>query len=203
MRTTPLAAILALAPLAQAGCDAPPLAKEPPTSMAPLPSPVRSAEGLASSSSSAAPPPAASSSPPPAPPAPRFAQIELAPTQGDLKPLLHDEAARAKAKGLTPLLYFYADWCPPCRTFNARMKDPEIADALEGVYLVKLNLDDWHDKLPGTGFTPRKIPAFYLVTEGGGPTGKMIDGDRWAKATPATIGAALKGLLQPSTPRRP
>lgn len=129
--------------------------------------------------------------------------MELAPTQGDLLPLLRDEHQRARAKGLVPVVYFYADWCPPCRVFQQNMKAPEIADALDGVHLVKLNMDDWHDKLKGTGFAPKTIPSFYFVTEAGRPTGKLLDGDKWKKATPGQIGAAIKGFMAAAPAPRP
>lgn len=129
--------------------------------------------------------------------------IELAPTQGDLTPLLRDEAKRARDKGLIAVIEFYADWCAPCRVFQQNLRAPEIAAALARMYLVKLNLDDWHDKLRGTGFAPRTIPSFYFFGADGRPTGKMLDGDKWGKASPARMGTALAEFLDGSTPRRP
>jgi thiol-disulfide isomerase/thioredoxin len=144
------------------------------------------------------PPPPASSPAPPAPstPPPKpFALIELAPTQGDLLPLLRDEVGRAKAKSLRPVVEFYADWCPPCKIFDRSMHHPAMEEALAGIYLIKLNLDDWHDKLPGTGFTVKTIPQFYLLGESGRPTGKMLDGDKWGRPTPAIMATSLKAFF--------
>ena len=182
-------AVLALA-LLGCGPEAPPPSARQPNSAAPRAPEVR-----------AEPPPVASPAPPvpPAPPGPKFSMTELAPTQGDLTPLLAMESKRAKAKGFVAVIEFYADWCPPCRVFEANIEAPEITAALTGTHLVKLNLDDWHDKLKGTGFAPRTIPSFYFVDEAGRPTGKMLDGDRWGKATPARMGAALEAFLRGST----
>jgi thiol-disulfide isomerase/thioredoxin len=150
---------------------------------APLPEPTATATASASAL-------------PPAPPARRFMMVELSPTQGDLAPLLKDVSARAKEKGLRPLVEFYADWCAPCRVLQENLKDPQIADALEGTYLVRLNLDDWHDKLRGTTIKVVKtIPSFYLLGDDGRPNGKMLDGDKWGKSTPSRMGAALKAFL--------
>ena len=201
----PLAASILLA---QVGCapEAPPspTAKEP-TATAVLPTehradPPASAPPVASS----APPVASSASAVPAPAPPKLTLIELAPTQGDLTPLLRDEAKRAKDEGLIAVVEFYADWCAPCRVFQQNIRAPEIATPLAGVRLVKLNLDDWHDKLRGTGFAPRTIPSFYFFGADGRPSGKLLDGDKWGKSSPARMGEALAEWLRGSaSPRRP
>jgi len=133
--------------------------------------------------------------PPVQPAPPPFLLTELSPAQGDLAPLLRAQAERARDKHLLPVIEFYADWCAPCRAFQGSLDDPRMVEALRGTYLVKLNLDDWHDKLVGTGFTVRSIPAFYLVDSAGRPTGKMLDGDRWGKPTPASMSASLGKFL--------
>jgi hypothetical protein len=139
-----------------------------------------------------APPPASDPTPPAPPP---FLLTEVAPTQGDLVPLLRAQVDRARDKQLRPLIEFYADCCPPCRAFPDNLGDPRMVDALRGTYLIKLNLDDWHEKLQGTGFVVRSIPAFYLVGPDGRPTGKMLDGDKWGQATPANMSASLSNFL--------
>jgi thiol-disulfide isomerase/thioredoxin len=193
MSRSPVAAVVALA-LLGCGHEAPPapVVKEPPSSTPRVP------DRTADAPSPVTPPPTASAAPPapPPPPAPKVTLVELAPTQGDLGPLLRDEARRAKDKGLVPLVEFYADWCAPCRVLQENLRAPEIATALAGAYLVKLNLDDWHDKLKGTGFAPRTIPSFYVFGGDGRPTGKMLDGDRWGKSTPARMGEAIAAFLR-------
>jgi hypothetical protein len=125
---------------------------------------------------------------------------ELSPTQGELVPLLKDEAARAKQKGLVPVVEFYANWCKPCKVFHENMNKGEIAGALQGHYLVKLDLDDWHDKVRKTPYWPKKIPAFFHVGDDGLPRGKMLDGDGWKKGTPEDIGLSLKAFFEANKP---
>jgi thiol-disulfide isomerase/thioredoxin len=173
-----------------------PAARQPPTASTPAAPEIRAEPPPLASTA----PPAASSAPPPAPA--KLSLTELAPTQGDLTPLLVEEAKRAKDKGLVAVVYFYAPWCAPCRVFQQNFEAPEIQGALAGVRLVKLNLDDWHDKLKGTGFAPKTIPSFYLFDAGGQPTGKMLDGDKWGKSTPSRMGEALATFLRGAAPAR-
>lgn len=186
-----------------AGCSAEGSAPGRATSEPPRPSASVVAEREASA---AEPPPAASAvARPPAsveptatatPERPPSAMVELAPTQGDLLPLLRAEAGRAKKRGLAPFVEFYADWCAPCKVLAKSMSDARVADAFRGTYVIKLNLDDWQDKLAGTGFDPRVIPAFYALDEEGRPTGRKIDEKAWKKTTPATIAGPLAAFFR-------
>ena len=190
--TTTLAAVLALA-----GCGrevAPgPAATEPPAA-APVPRAPAPPAAPGPPVSAAASPPASASA---APPAPRpFALLDLAPTQGDLLPLLRLHAGRARAQSLRPVAEFYADWCEPCRVFQRSLGDPEMVEALRGAYLVRLNMDDWYDKLRGTGFVVPSIPSFYRLGPEGRPAGRSLDGGRWGRATPARMAEALRAFLE-------
>jgi len=125
-----------------------------------------------------------------------FVLVELAPTMGDLLPLLREHAARAREKKLKPFVEFYADWCRPCRDLDASMRDAQVIDAFQSTYIVKLNFDDWQDKISGSGFVPRKIPVFYAIGADGKATGRKLVGDTGVKITPATIAPLLKAFFQ-------
>jgi thiol-disulfide isomerase/thioredoxin len=154
----------------------------------------------------AEPPPAPEphADPPPAPPKPAAppekperATIELGPWQGELLPLLEQHAERAKGEGLVPFVYFYADWCPPCKALKRYWGESRMAVAFKGTYIVVLNVDDWQDKLKGTGFVPKTIPVFYAVDAKGKPTGRKITGDDWGKNkdTPDRMAPALEAFF--------
>lgn len=174
------------------GPEAPPAPRDPTATAPTAPEPRRDPPPPASAPPPTASAPASTSAPAP----PRFVMRELAPTQGELLALLKEEAARAKEKSLVPIVEFYAPWCPPCRVFHENMHKGPIAAALQGHYLVKLDLDDWHDQARKTPYWPKKIPAFFFVGDDGQPRGKMLDGDGWKKASPEAIGQSLKTFLQ-------
>lgn len=127
------------------------------------------------------PPPSPPSEPPPPPPSepPRFLVTELAPTQGDLTPLLQVQGEYGRGKQLHPVAYFYAEWCLTCRVLQKTLDDPRMADTLRGTYVIKLNLDDWHDKLAGTGYVVKSIPILFLVGTDGNPMGTPF---KWWRA---------------------
>ena len=125
--------------------------------------------------------------PPPRP----FHVIELAPTEGDLQPLLGEHAERARARGLKPFVEFHAAWCRPCKALDALMSDPALVEAFTGTYVIKLDFDDWQTKLADTGFTPREIPMFYALDAQGHPTGRKLSGDAWGRSNAESMAKAL------------
>ncbi|MFO0762361.1 MAG: thioredoxin family protein [Byssovorax sp.] len=172
-----------------------PVTLEPPRP--PSASPPPSAAPPASSPAAPAPAPLPSAVAPadPAPVRP-FTLVELAPTQGDLTPLVAEQVERAQALGRRPFVEFYADWCGPCQTLHRSMDDPRMIDAFRGTWIVRLNVDDWKDKLPGTGFVPREIPVYYAVNAEGRPTGRSLLGTAWARAAPEGMAPRLKAFFQ-------
>jgi thiol-disulfide isomerase/thioredoxin len=165
--------------------EAPALRPEPPRTAAIVPAQPPSTTPVASAAPSAAIVPA------PEPPPRPFVVVELAPTQGDLQPLLREHVEKARARGLKPFVEFYADWCKPCKALASMMNDPFIVAAFTGTYLIKLNFDDWQQKLPEAGFQPFEIPMFYALDAHGRPTGRKLSGDAWGRANAESMAKAL------------
>jgi hypothetical protein len=55
--------------------------------------------------------------------------------------------------------------------------------AFDGVYLVRLDADEWGWGVPQAGFEFSAIPIFFRLDDSGSPTGDSIDGGAWGPDT--------------------
>ena len=130
-------------------------------------------------------------------PAPdHFTLVKIPNSQGDLTALLAAQAILAQKAGRRPFVDFYADWCGPCKSLEKNLGDPTMVSAFDGTYIIRLNLDDWKDRLPAAGFRVPGIPAFYAINAQGKPTGRMVTGAAWGEDIPANMAPPLKAFFQ-------
>jgi hypothetical protein len=62
-----------------------------------------------------------------------------------------------------------------------------MMDAFAGVYLIRLDIDEWgYKRLPEFGNVPM-IPVFFRLDADGHPTGDQIDGGAWGPDTYGNI----------------
>jgi len=126
-------------------------------------------------------------------PAPgEFTVVRVGKTREKLLDILKVEAKKAFEMSRVPYVEFYADWCPPCNAIRESLGDERMIDAFAGTYIIKLDLDYWKEKLSGTGFYVRAIPAFYEIDILGKPTGRMITGAAWGEDIPENIAPPMK-----------
>src|SRR5262249_29017975 len=96
-----------------------------------------------------------------------FVMADVHPRQTDLLLVTRQARIQAGELGLTPFVYFYADWCPPCRALRASLSDPRMVDAFQGTYIVRLPADDWGNRAASAGFPFRAIPVLFRIDEQG------------------------------------
>ena len=133
--------------------------------------------------------------PPRVPPSGQFVIVTLKAADGQLADLLAAEAQKAKQKGLTPFVEFYADWCGPCQSLSRSLGDPRMIEAFAGTYIIRLNVDDWQDIPLRAGFAVNGIPAFFAIDETGKPTGQTITGAAWGADIPENMAPPLKAFF--------
>jgi thiol-disulfide isomerase/thioredoxin len=128
------------------------------------------------------------------PASPGFVELQAADTA--LAPLLQAEAAKAREQGRKPFVYFYADWCGPCKRLRASLNDPKMVDAFSGTHIIALNYDNWKDKIKATNFKVKGFPAFYALNDKAESTGRRIDGGAWEADTPDNMAPPLKAFFR-------
>ncbi len=67
-----------------------------------------------------------------------------------------------------------------------------MVDAFDGIYLIRLDVDEWGwENLPEFGDVPA-IPVFFRLDANGHPTGDQIDGGAWGENIPENMAPPLK-----------
>jgi thiol-disulfide isomerase/thioredoxin len=139
----------------------------------------------------------------PAPPTPvepspipqSFLIADPHPSEGDLAGVLAAHAGRAGELGLHPFVEFSATWCPSCVALAESLDDPRMVDAFHGIYLIRLDYDEWERSLPGTDFRVVGVPTFYEVDASGLPTGRMLTGAAWGEDIVENMAPVLKDFF--------
>jgi hypothetical protein len=71
-----------------------------------------------------------------------------------------------------------------------------MMEAFNGVYLIRVDVDEWGwDDLPLFGDI-EAIPVFYRLDADGQPTGDTIDGNAWGANIPENMAPPLKEFFQ-------
>lgn len=130
-------------------------------------------------------------------PAPeRFTLVKIPNSKNNLTAILAEQAALAQQAARRPFVDFYADWCQPCKSLEKNLGAPSMVEAFDGTYIIRLNLDEWKERLPAAGFRVPGIPAFYAIDLQGKPSGRMITGGAWGEDIPANMAPPLKEFFQ-------
>lgn len=119
--------------------------------------------------------------------------VQLAEYQGADNEVALAAFARQRAASKQAVLYFYADWCGPCRRFRQSLADAQVAEALRPAVLLKLAVD----KYPALAarYAVTAIPAF-LKTDAAGRVTAHITSAEWQADTPQNIAPVMRELVR-------
>ncbi len=120
--------------------------------------------------------------------------------------------ARARRDGLPAYLDFYATWCAPCRWMDRVVyPDPLLADAAEGVRMIRVDIDTPAGKALAQRFDVQAYPTLVFVARDGKEALRWVGPlnlrdtrlDLAQQGVPATGRAAVQAslLAQPSDAR--
>ena len=131
-----------------------------------------------------------------------FTIVRIQLSAGELPAVIKAGMPKAKQLGRKPFVYFYADWCSPCRALRNSLDDPLMIDAFNGTYIIQFDADAWGTRLAGTGFSIRGIPVLFEINNDGKPTGRKIDGGAWGDNIPRNMAPPLKAFFKGSSQKQ-
>lgn len=70
-------------------------------------------------------------------------------------------------------------------------EDPLLVEAFAGIYLIRLDIDEWSGHMSGSGFNVEVVPIFFRLDNQGKPTGDVIDGGAWGADTAENIARVM------------
>ena len=91
-----------------------------------------------------------------------------------------------------PVIYFYADWCGPCRRFRAALPSEQVDEALKQATIIKVNIDSCRDLADYYNVTA--VPTFVKVDKEGKPIATITSAE-WDEDVPAEIAPVMQKLV--------
>ncbi len=111
----------------------------------------------------------------------------------ELSELLNKIVAEEK----TPILYFGASWCAPCKKYSRTLNDSKMIEALKDAVLIKIDVDQMDSEMQNL-YQINAIPAFIKVTKDNEIVSK-INSSEWAEDTAENIAPIMSQLVNTTT----
>jgi thioredoxin-like negative regulator of GroEL len=94
------------------------------------------------------------------------------------------------------IVYFYADWCGPCRRFRAALPSEQVDEALKQAAIIKVNVDSCQELAAYYNVTA--VPTFVKVDAQGKPVATITSAE-WGEDVPAEIAPVMAKLANSAT----
>ncbi|MEJ7806048.1 MAG: hypothetical protein WKG03_09050 [Telluria sp.] len=126
-----------------------------------------------------------------------FLVEEVVPHGRPLQMEIAETLSRVRQRNLKPFACISANWCTPCLDMFDLFADPRLATTLQGVHLLKLDLEQWGNECGGIGVGElTSVPLLLELNGEGMVAGRRIDGNAWEESTAEELTHALKPFFQ-------
>ena len=100
-------------------------------------------------------------------------------------------------KDKVSILYFYANWCGPCKAYKKSLSSELVQNTLKNAVLIKINIDEDHQSLVNK-YAITKVPTFIKVNKSGGILAKITSA-QWKEDIPENIAPVMDSLITKRT----
>lgn len=109
--------------------------------------------------------------------------------------LLKELITSIESKDKVAIIYFYADWCGPCKSFKKSFKSDLVKKALANAVLIKINVDeDVEEQAIYVNYGINVIPTF-IKTNPNAEVIARITSDAWDEDIPKNISKVMTKFI--------
>lgn len=131
----------------------------------------------------------------------RIVVVDIGIGEASLDTALRTQRTAAEKEGQKLVLHTTASSCRPCQGVAAALVDPKVQSALEGVRLVRVDINDFHEELTELGVPNSVIPGFYFLQTDLSPR-DGIHGGEWDDDIADNIAPVLAPFVRGTYLRR-
>ncbi|MFT6734953.1 MAG: thiol:disulfide interchange protein [Polaribacter sp.] len=127
-----------------------------------------------------------------------FTIVEVEWDDVPLKQVIQTHHQLASNKNQKIFIQITAEWCSPCKRLRTKTEDPLMKSAYQGVYIIRLDRDEWEKDFAELSIKKTPIPIFWELNDDPNNlkvTNYTLGGNYWKEITAKALSPLLKAYF--------